>query len=899
MHQTTPKSKQNATPKSSSSNKNNSNNNPTYFPRHNFNTSEIVLHYAPHTPDTKAKLLDPMMGIYKPTNKRRNNAPIFQQDIDSSAIYWRMNKSDDIVLSPIPGYVNGVKSSTRSHCLYLDEKNEWCVCDAKNMSVQGSRRNREEKSSLLTTGWDIADHLVNRVRGYNDDMSLSGDYVEWYLSQETRFDNVHVSATPLKVFEHATVYAGSKKKSQQDDKTAKTSSSARTPKVESSAASDRKKDADNARAQKSSKEEMRRKAKEEATREMERQRKEKAAAEAAEKKRKEGKLFSGEAQVFLQLYFQSKSQDATRNTPKLRDEMTPSEVMIKLFDASADSRLWLHLSDTKTAELLQYMYPKRSAFKNKFAANIITWLEMEAEPILEVSCAHSRRHDMVELLRANVPVRTPLLVELFKTKPKIGDEFSNKLCSMVRRVHLEQKEDFKTVMDVTAGKLSKKAKKSFMEALKRGDAELKKSNAAGGAAKKDQKQTVVSISSGSGADGKGGAKSKEKDKDVIEKDLAAEKKPKKKVVVVPQYRKDFYVNFDELIQWHIRHLEGMKRGDNVGDIIVLGDLMKSVSLPSQFKDVVVNAKDSKEKATEKVDSFQLNPNAFEFKPDISFSNEEAATELQKCLETEDEFQQEEIVERVAAGISLDSWGEGEGENEWIVEITEQAHKWFKKRAKKSHTLCTRVLRRLKLLSTGRWPYVLKKPLKTRSNLVKLYESKIDSGMRIVWEIAIAFSPRRSSQAESFCEHVVRVWDIVEDHDNLTRAIDLAVERVERSHKRGKECMIYAELDSSAIDTAVDVRDNLCAIPSVFLMKSGMQTRVEIDGDSKGATRKKNTYHPPASSDNQQYTLMKFYALNTRAVEQLLSSGTLIVNVTVFGYYQLCMSPKDTIIALFF
>ena len=75
--------------------------------------------------------------------------------------------------------------------------------------------------------------------------------------------------------------------------------------------------------------------------------------------------------------------------------------------------------------------------------------------------------------------------------------------------------------------------------------------------------------------------------------------------------------------------------------------------------------------------------------------------------------------------------------------------------------------------------MLKKPLKTRSNKVKLYESKIDSGSRIIWEIAVTFSPRRSSASESFCEQVVRVWDIVVDHDNLTRAIDLTVERIER------------------------------------------------------------------------------------------------------------------------
>lgn len=112
-------------------------------------------------------------------------------------------------------------------------------------------------------------------------------------------------------------------------------------------------------------------------------------------------------------------------------------------------------------------------------------------------------------------------------------------------------------------------------------------------------------------------------------------------------------------------------------------------------------------------------------------------------------------------------------------MQESAHKWFKKSIKKSKMLVIRVLGRLKLLSSGRWPYVLKKPLKTRNGNVRLYESKIDSGSRIIWEIAITFSPRRSTQDESFCEQVVRVWDIVEDHDNLTRAIDLVVDRVER------------------------------------------------------------------------------------------------------------------------
>jgi len=68
--------------------------------------------------------------------------------------------------------------------------------------------------------------------------------------------------------------------------------------------------------------------------------------------------------------------------------------------------------------------------------------------------------------------------------------------------------------------------------------------------------------------------------------------------------------------------------------------------------------------------------------------------------------------------------------------------------------------------------------------IKLHESKIDEARHIIWEDAPFFSSRRSTGIIFFAEDGIRVWHIVEDHDNLRRAISLTIERIEKSHSRG-------------------------------------------------------------------------------------------------------------------
>lgn len=121
-----------------------------------------------------------------------------------------------------------------------------------------------------------------------------------------------------------------------------------------------------------------------------------------------------------------------------------------------------------------------------------------------------------------------------------------------------------------------------------------------------------------------------------------------------------------------------------------------------------------------------------------------------------------------------------------------------------------------------------------------------------------------------------MWDVVLDHDNLSRAIDQTIDRISKSHLRGEDCAIYAELDKkkddeggpgqSLDDKAGDSSDR---IPRVFPMSSEV-IAVGSSRDSDTSDSKSRHFHP-GHDDPRQYTLLKFYELNSGAVKLLLDS----------------------------
>ena len=107
-------------------------------------------------------------------------------------------------------------------------------------------------------------------------------------------------------------------------------------------------------------------------------------------------------------------------------------------------------------------------------------------------------------------------------------------------------------------------------------------------------------------------------------------------------------------------------------------------------------------------------------------------------------------------------------------------------------------------------------------------------------------------------------------DNLSDAIERTVDRIEKSHLRGEECAIYAEIDKSNIvvpakEESEDSPVGVNIIPRVFAMSNEVANALDREHTPKGRSR----HFHPASDDPRQYTLLKFYELNAGAIKILL------------------------------
>ena len=115
-----------------------------------------------------------------------------------------------------------------------------------------------------------------------------------------------------------------------------------------------------------------------------------------------------------------------------------------------------------------------------------------------------------------------------------------------------------------------------------------------------------------------------------------------------------------------------------------------------------------------------------------------------------------------------------------------------------------------------------------------------------------------------------MWDIVLDHDNLSRQIDLTIDRIEKSHLRGEECAIYAEIDKTVnanpLPEETSNNDATYRIPRVFPMSHEIAC---VGTEREETPTGKSRHFHPAHYDPRQYTLLKFYELNAGAVKMLL------------------------------
>lgn len=200
--------------------------------------------------------------------------------------------------------------------------------------------------------------------------------------------------------------------------------------------------------------------------------------------------------------------------------------------------------------------------------------------------------------------------------------------------------------------------------------------------------------------------------------------------------------------------------------------------------------------------------------------------------------------------------------EWEVECTAEVWKFLKNKTMPMF-MKQRAIQRIQMLARGEWTDSLTKIVHNVPDTLNLFEAKISKGARILWERAIAFSPKLSEKnsveedgpveehAQIYAE-VIRVWDIVLLHDNLYHRI----QRIARSHARGRDSILLQKLVRISTPQTT-VRDNIkYCMPELFML-------------SEENTEQALTFYPPASPSEREYHIVKFYSFSAALVNHIL------------------------------
>ncbi|KFP74594.1 TPR and ankyrin repeat-containing protein 1, partial [Acanthisitta chloris] len=232
---------------------------------------------------------------------------------------------------------------------------------------------------------------------------------------------------------------------------------------------------------------------------------------------------------------------------------------------------------------------------------------------------------------------------------------------------------------------------------------------------------------------------------------------------------------------------------------------------------------------------------------------------------------------------------------WEIECTPEVLKTLGSKAV-PHYLKTKTIMTIKQLGNGEWTKGLQKPLKHLKADIQLYEAKLGKGARMLWELAIDFSPRCSESAEKIMEteqtkcrpeksgrvytEIIRIWAIVLDHCKLNRAL----ENICISYNRGLSCILRKKLKGIN-----EGHQNLKA------QKRVPRCYVEDPEAEKSKERNTPEYFPPASAAELEYNIIKFHSFSTNMalniINDVQSSVEYPFRVGELEYAVIDLNPK--------
>ena len=200
---------------------------------------------------------------------------------------------------------------------------------------------------------------------------------------------------------------------------------------------------------------------------------------------------------------------------------------------------------------------------------------------------------------------------------------------------------------------------------------------------------------------------------------------------------------------------------------------------------------------------------------------------------------------------------------WEVEVTRNVVKFFKNTKKYSPTDRIRAASVIYSIAEGKRNTHLAKPVGS-SQKVTLYEARITDSGRILWEKAITYSQKHTSDPKypMYCQ-VVRVWEVILDHDELDRRIEYCSEQIIQSYDRGYlssvrwglKLLANPELSSNE---CVRGRENI-DLPSFYTKDTDL-------------TKPEHHFVPAASTNETEYSVTTFYSFDTVSVKSMISGS---------------------------
>jgi hypothetical protein len=115
--------------------------------------------------------------------------------------------------------------------------------------------------------------------------------------------------------------------------------------------------------------------------------------------------------------------------------------------------------------------------------------------------------------------------------------------------------------------------------------------------------------------------------------------------------------------------------------------------------------------------------------------------------------------------------------------------------------------------------------------------------------------------------VIRIWDIVFDHDTVPRKI----KKIIRSYNRGTSCSIKKNLKATPIDASLSKNLDRECVPKIYVPKEDADRLAEENEKPYSSNETSKMFFPPGSPEETEYHILKFYAFSNAMVTAMLDN----------------------------